>query len=272
MKINTNKWIAIIVSCGVMFSLIWIYKNEIHKTYIQLFHKSAIIAHYNRKGELDGEYIAYINGRVYGKSYFKDGLREGWCIWYDDETWKKKNEVFYKRGKADGIENVYYKNGNLNYTTHWKNGRYCKSEYHYLDNGTLNTYNAFDESKNVDNDYCYIAYDGEGNFHQILGDVFSPFIYSMCKDSIVALNDKTKFKYANDLYVSVATPPQLIPIVDIFINKANFNRIIIKENAMIVPNIFKNVGSYQITIYGKLLDKNGRIIKADTLKSTVIRE
>ena len=272
MKEINRKWFVILLCSIVIISLFegYIKRDKLHEAYLILFHKSAIMAHYNSNRQLDGEYITYINGNVYIKSYFKNGLREGWCIWYDDTTWKKKDEVFYKNGKADGIENVYYKNGNLNYSTHWRNERYCESEYHYLDNGTLN--NAFDESKNVNNGYCYIAYDSAGNFHQILGDVFSSFIYSKFRDSIVALTDNIKYSGIKDLYINVATPPQLTNVIDVFINNVRVNKAAIKENLMLIPNVFNNAGTYNIVIYGKLLIKNGKAIKTDTLKTTIIKE
>jgi len=272
MKVNSKKRL-IIIGCLVIIGFFSFFKNlePFYKMYIELFHKNATISHHNKQGKLDGEYIAYISGKIYGKSYFKDGLREGWCVWYDEKTWKKKDEVFYKHGKADGIENVYYENGNLNYSTNWRNGRYCKSEYHYLDNGKLNTYNAFDESKNANNGYCYVAYDETGKFHQILGDVFSSYIYSTCKDSTVALMDNTNYNCIKDLYISIATPPQLTPWMEIFVNNIRF-KVTIHHNTIVVPNVFKKSGSYQILIIGKLTNTAGRTAKADTLKATIIKQ
>jgi len=262
----------LIVFVVIILFVSFISRDYLYKGYVQLFHKTTIIAHYNSQRQLDGEYIAYINGRVYCKAYFKDGLREGWCVRYDDTTWKKKNEIFYKQGKPDGIENAYYKSGNLDYTTQWKNGKNYQSEYHYLDNGTLANYNAFDQSKNTDNCYCYVMYDKAGKFHQILGDVFSSFIYSMCNDSIVELTNSSKYRCVNDLYISVATPPKLIEEISVFVNNKSYDSFKIKGNAIFIPDVFTHAGAYQISIIANLRIQNRKIIKADTLKTTIIKE
>ncbi len=225
MKKNTTKWL-ILLGIVALATILLVYKirSSIYEGYLQLFHQSAIIANYNKKGQLDGEYIAYVNGRVYARANFKNGVREGWFILYDEETGKKRDEIFYIRGEAEGIENAFYKNGNLNYTVHWRNGKYSKSQYHYSDNGILTNYNTFDQNKKDFNGYCYVMYDKTGKFHQILGNMFSSIIYSTCEDSIITLTDNGKYKCINSLYIDVATPPQLTPMMTIFINDVKFDK------------------------------------------------
>jgi len=270
-KTTLNK-IAIISVLIFIFYICLIFTDKLKIFYIQVFNKSAIISHRNDNGRLNGEYFAFINGNIFIKSFFKDGLREGWCTWYDEATQKKKREVFFKKGVADGIENVYYPNGKLNYSTQWKNGRYCNSEYHYSENGILNTYNAFDNSKEIDNGYCYVAYDRAGKFHQILGHVFSSYIYSMCGDSIVALLDNRRYKCVNELCINIATPPQLMNNIEIIVNNKVWTESLIKKNTIIVPNVFRAKCAYQISIFGKLLNSSGRIIKTDTLKMSILKK
>lgn len=239
--------------------------------YLKLLKQSGTLAHYNKHGQLDGEFTSYIRGQLYVKSYFKNGFREGWCTWYNETTGKRDTEIYYKYG-VPGVENVYYANGNLDYTAQWKNGRYINSEYHYLDNGVLNTYNAFDLSKNIDNGYCYIAYDNAGKFHQILGDVFSSCIYSTCQDSTIALTKNGKYNCLSNLYIKVATPPLLKPTIKLIVNKITFNKLVIRDNTIVVPGVFDVSGKYEVVIYGKLQTTYGAIIKSDTLKTYFYKE
>jgi hypothetical protein len=271
-KMRSRKKLVLLFVVLLISVLIYVVRANLYKKYIVLFHKNGIVSHYDKNGQLTGEYIAYVDGNIYGKSYFINGLREGWCIWYNEKTGRKKDEVFYKAGKVDSIENVYYENGNLNYTVNWKNGRYVDGEYHYLSNGKLNTYNAFDQSKKSDNGYCYVAYDGLGNFHQILGNVFSSYVYTKCKDSVMALNNNNKYTCLENLYLSVAKPPELNSLMDIFINNTKVHGFFMGENNLVIKDAFNNKGVYHIFIRGKLINKSGAIIKADSLKITVAKE
>lgn len=128
------------------------------RVYLEVFKKSGIIGHYNRNGRLDGEFEVYLEGKINVKANFKQGLRDGWCIWYYPNG-NKQQEAFYKSGKEDGIQNVYYDNGELNYTIKSKNGRNYDSEYHYLLDHSLNNYNAFDLRPAGDNCFLYAVYD-----------------------------------------------------------------------------------------------------------------
>lgn len=269
---KNNFYILIIIALIAVFFLVSLKRDLLYIYFIKASHKTTIVANYNTKGKLDGAYYGFINGKIYGKSYFRNGLRDGWTIWYDEETGKKKREAFYRLGKLDSIENVYYKSGNLNYRSGWKNNKRLNSEYHYLDNGILNTYNAFDNNINSNDSYCYVAYDEKGNYHQILGDVFSSFIYSKCKDSTVALINNNIYTCIKDLFINVATPPQLTPEITVFINKVRNNKIMIKENNIVISGIFNKTGAYQIQIFGRLRTKIGAIIKADTLNVLVYKE
>ena len=133
MTTKTKKWFR--YSATVLLFLIILFiilkRNDLITSYIKLFKISAIISHHNKSGQLEGEYTSYIRGKIYVQSYFKNGLREGWCVWYDENTGKKKDEIYYRKGVAEGTEHGYYPNGSLDYFAQWKNGRYFNSEYHY---------------------------------------------------------------------------------------------------------------------------------------------
>jgi hypothetical protein len=274
MKLKSNNLVKYLL-IGVLFLLalmVILNLKDFNAIYIKVFKQSKIVCNYNKYGQLDGEFTSYINGNLHAKCYFKNGLREGLCVWYDVKSGKKKDEIYYQKGKPYGIENAYYPNGSLNYTVPWKDGRHLNSQYHYLNNGKINTYDAFDLRKNEDNMYCYVAYDNAGKFHQILGNVFSSYIYSTCRDSIIELVKDQGYNCVNDLYLNVATPPLLNASVEIVINKIRFNKKTIQKNVVVVPNAFGKPGRYDLVIYGHMLTKYGATVKSDTLTTRLFKK
>jgi len=256
----------------VFFIFIFSYLDDLKKEYIKLFKRNAIVAHYNSNGQLNGEFASFLNGKIYMEGNFVNGVREGWVTEYFEdahETPHIKHKQFYSYGKANGRESEYYENGKLNYTVKWSDDKRFGSEYHYSIDGKPINYDAFDKSGKLGM-YCYVAYDKAGNFHQILGHVFSSFIYSKCKDSIIALHDKTQYRCLKDLYIDVALPPQFTTEMNISINDIDIKHHVI-ENTVILPNVFVTKGNYHIVIRAKLNNRNGGgTIKSDSLKTTIL--
>lgn len=252
--------------------IFWSARQQVEVIYLKLSNGSGIISHRDSQGRLDGDYAGYIYGKIKIKSHFKNGLREGVCVWYYENTGNKRREIHYKKGVPEGAENAYYPNGNLDYSVEWKNNRYVNSQYHYRDNGKMSTYNAFDFSKNENNGFCYVGYDSDGRFHQVLGRVFSSYVYTTCKDSIIQLNNEAQYDCISDLHISVATPPDLVTNVKVLINNDSYTKSDAKRNTILIRNAFTKTGKYEIAIYGNLRTLSGAVVKSDTLRMRIFKQ
>jgi hypothetical protein len=243
--------------------IVFFNRASIYQLYIKIVKKSTILENRNNKGQLDGEVTSYINGNIYLKANFKNGLKNGWAMKYFGNG-QVKNKSFYKDDKLDGVENEYYENGRPHYESNYKYGRYYGNGWNWLKNGKLFVYNTSDVSNNL---FYYSEFDSVGRPTKVIGEVFSRNIFSINdKDgSVILLNDRQSFDSINDLYITVATPPQLLPQIDININKTHSSYLKIDDNTIQIKNAFTGKGAYKMDIYGHLLDKNKRTVKSDTL-------
>jgi len=241
---------------------------NLKKAYIQLFRKNAILTQYNKDGKIDGEYLSYLNGKIYVKAYFKNGERNGQDIEYFSNG-KIKNERLFKMGKEVGVEKEYYENGALNYKANWQNNKHYGSQWHWNEDGTLALYNASD----IQDLFFYCEYDNNEGLKKILGTVFSPNIYSVgvTQDSIIALVNHNSYHDINNLYITVATPPNLNSAIQVWIDGtlANTSRII--NSTVCITDAFTKEKEINIRIEGALKDLNNRIIKKDTLNMTITK-
>lgn len=249
--------VALVITLLILTNL-----TNLKKAYIQLFNKNAILKHYNNNGKLDGEFITYLNGKIHVKALFKNGLRNGQDIEYYSNG-QIKNERLFAMGKETGFENEYYEDGKLDYKANWKNNKRYGSEWHWFENGTVAIYDTFD----IKSLFYYSKYDNKGMLKQILGNIISPNIYSKiaAADSTILLNDNGSYHDINDLYMSVATPPNLHSIVEIVINTTELKSFKITNNTILIKNCFSNIGTYNIELNSKLQDARGRIIRRDSL-------
>jgi len=243
----------------------------VDELYVRLFKKSMIFNHFNNKGELDGDYISYLNGQVYLKSHFKDGSREGLCVWYNEKTGKEQHEIFYKKGKAEGKEYQYYDNGNLNYNGFWKNDKRYGSLYWYSTNGKLETYTAYDISGNA---FLVCHYDKFGHIVHMSEIMICPTIYSLdvTTDSTILLKNNDTTHKLKDLYVTVATPPGLKPRFNIAVNGVAITNYKIDNNTIIIKNIFLSKGNWIITFDSEFLNEQKRLIRSPRFEYGIISD
>ncbi len=272
MKRPTNERFAIVIVILMICTIAFLNVGSIYKLYIRVFKKSTIIQHHNSKGQLDGEYIAYVNGKIYGQAYYVNGLKEGLCSLYFDSG-LLQNETFYKHDKANGVENEYYENGFLNYTVKWRNGQRYGSEYHYLPNKKLFNYDTFGVGSGKEDSFYYSEFDSSGHSNKVFGDVFSSNLYYVNKvDSTIILTDNQTYHDITDLYITVATPPGLTPIINISINDKPINNFRIINNTIKIWDAFHYKNNYKIAIHGKFITPKKQFYKNDSLFLTIKKD
>jgi hypothetical protein len=277
-RINMKKKTFIAISIFfLMVLLILIYKNfeNLRKAYIVLFKKSAQLANYNNNGQLDGEFIIYVNGKIEIKANFNNGLKDGWSIKYYSNG-QIERQVFFRHNKAEGTEYSYYKNGKLNCKRFWKDGRQYGSFYWYLENGELDSYSTYDINGKS---FCVYRYEQSGKLAKMEGFVIGFNIYSIDEkcDSTIVLNDdayhpNNQFRNIKDLYITVATPPGLTPLVDVDINNKTLKKLTVKNNTIKIPNAFPVNDTYHIFIASHLVDKQDSVVNGINIKTTIIKE
>jgi len=263
-----KKLIGII--CLVAACLLILVNTRFFKIfYIKLLNKSESVFQLNSKRHIDGEVLKFVNGKIYMKWNFIDGLKQGSAIQYY-KNGKVEDIGNYKNDKPEGKESKYYENGKLNYIRNWRNGKLYGDFYWYLENGQLDSYNIFDISENQ---FCLYKYDKLGKVIDVKGFVVSENIYSFDykADSLIILNSNRRHYYnIKDLYITVAIPPSLNQKIEIYINKKQINGWVIKNNTIKIPNVFLFSGTYEIIINSKLIDKNNNVVNGLILKTTVM--
>ena len=265
----------------------------IQKKYMIAFHRSGLVGTYYKNGKLNGEIELYENGKITRKATFKNGLINGWAIYYYPNGLVKrkyfaKNDIkdgieysyfedgkinikrtykdgkkegseiiyyrngkvdrtlFYKNNNANGIEHAYYEDGNLKYTRNWLNSKPYGDFYYYFKNKIISLYQTYDI---LGNRFYLIRYDSFGNVTKRLGYMFSAQTYTKVKDSIILLQTRHTYKSINDLYVTIAHPPEVTGKITILINnndRADF--ILLDKNTNYIKKAFDHKGTYHIEI------------------------
>ncbi|OIQ67617.1 MORN repeat variant [mine drainage metagenome] len=209
------------------------------------------------------------------KANFVNGLKNGWRNYYY-ETGIVHSKMYFKNDTAEGIEYQYYENGSLNYRANLSKGKRYGDLYWYFKNGKLDSYAAFDVKEES---FCLFEYDQTGKIIGMKGVVISYNIYSLNKKnySTIVLNDDgyhRDIKYSNikDLYITVATPPNVDVIVNADINNIHFKNLSIHDNSIKIPNVFMDKGPYKIFIDANMKDKSGKLIKGMKMRRIIHKE
>lgn len=116
-----NKTAYFYVFIGLII-IVFFYSNIRKKVYFKLFHKSGVIAHYNKNGRLEGEYYEYDNGCLISEGNFRNGLYDGWITHYYTSG-RIKSRSFYKSNKIDSIAFEFYPNGKIQNKKSYVNGK-----------------------------------------------------------------------------------------------------------------------------------------------------
>lgn len=264
-----RKTVFFILIIGVLILLFCKKYDTVKIMYFKVFKKDGQIFHSNKEGKFEGQALVYSKGHLMSIGNFKNGLREGFVTQYFSNG-IIKNKTFYKDDKIEGMEYEYYDNGKVNYKANWKNNKYYGSEWHWLNNGTLALYNSSD-TKDL---FYYSEYDVKGELKKTIGHIISPNVYTKLTttDSLIVLEDKKQYHNFNDLYIPVATPPNLSTVIDVIINRKTINSPKILNNTIFLKDVFSNTGYFELEIRGKLIDLKNRAIKKDTLKLTVTKK
>ena len=270
MQINKKdqpKWI-LLFSVLLIISVVFLEKDNIYIGYIKLFKKSALIEHFNTKGQKDGEELVYIDGNLEINTSYLKGCRDGLTKQYY-KNGQLENLFHFKIGKKEGKEVGYYKDGKLDYTTNWKNNKLYGSAYRYSTDGKLTDY----VEMGIDYLLFYMKYDKSGLSTIYFGHSFSKelFSYDTKTDSTEVLRNNQTFQNINDLNITVATPPNLIPKINLSINNKPITNLKIVENTITIKNAFVNKGIYNIKVLGELVNPKNVRIRADTLDINITK-
>ncbi len=275
-KIKTKIMVSTKIKIGILSLLILLLLttallawDKIYIGYVVLFKRTALLNHYNSAGQWDGEIKGYIDGNIYVSANFSNGLRDGLTTTYFTNG-QIKNMSFFKKNKREGSEVGYYADGKMNYKGSWKNNKKYGSAYHYSADGKLTNYDGLD----VVNLFFYMEYDGSGKTIPSFGSSFSSniFSYDVKTDSIILLIDNHSYQNINNLNITVATPPDLTPQINLLINDKPVKDFKIKDNTINIKDAFLNKGLYNLKITGALLNqKNRRVRKTDTLFLTITK-
>ncbi len=243
-------------------------REKIYAGYIKLLKKTTIVKQYNNKGQLNGEIIGYIDGNIDVSTNFVNGLRDGLTTEYY-KNGQVENQSFFRHNKREGEEVEYYENGKLNYKRTWKNNKGYGSIYHYTNDSKIVNYDGLD----IVNLFFYMEYDATGKTTKAFGHCFSSniFSYDLNGDSTIILSNNKAYQNIADLNITIATPPNLIPQINLLINDKPIPDIKIKDNTINVKDAFFDKGIYNIKITGDLMNKNRRIVRADTLNLTITK-
>lgn len=261
-----KKQILIIVLFA-SFLIIYFFLDNIKIGCVKAFKLSYEIKSLDSQMRLNGRYLKIEKGIIISEGNYKHGSAEGTFRFYYPSG-KIKEKMFFKNNKIFGAKYGYLENGILNYKIYNLNGLYGDS-FHYNENGQMDIYGAND----IENSFFYYSnYSGLSPMN-VIGTIFSENIYSydVREKKIVRLSDKVQIHNISDLYITIANPPQLTREVEIEVNKMKWSTKNLKSSTILLQKIFARKGKYDISINAKLIDINGTIFKADSLRITIMR-
>lgn len=115
--------------------------------------------------------------------------------------------------------------------------------------------------------FYYSEFDSLKHSNKVLGTPFSSNLYYIDQkpDTAILLRDNQTYQDIKDLYISVATPPGLTPLITVLINNTPINNLKIINNTIRIKNAFPNNLNYKISIYGKFITPKKQFYKNDSL-------
>jgi antitoxin component YwqK of YwqJK toxin-antitoxin module len=244
-------------------ALFFLNKRSLLEAYYVIFNKSGELYSINDSGNFDGKAKVYIEGNKTFEGNFKNGRLDGWVLnYYNDGTVKSK--YFYVNGKIDKTEYRYHANGKKSFKGTWRNGIWYGNQYYYNENGNLITFDVRD----MDNGFYYSSYGADSKVEKIYGYMISDKLYikDRLSDSIKILRPGHQYQNIDDLYITVANPPNLKSTFNIYISGSKPIKINgLHATTIKVKQAFKKNGRYDICIYGELRDMENTMIKRDTV-------
>jgi len=150
-----RKYKIIAMSAFVIFLALFYYKNaDIKYYYMKTFSLTGTIQPKNIYGDIDGETIFLVKGKLFEKVSYSGGLKNGWAFeYYSDGNIKKK--VFYKNDKQEGYETDYYKDGRLMTKYPFKDGKANGARVVYYPNGKVKNRDSSENDKLEGKEYEY---------------------------------------------------------------------------------------------------------------------
>lgn len=283
-KISLILFAVIVIIC-------FLYWQNIQVFYWKIFHKSGEVYRLNDNDKLDGEVYSYEAGQLVYKAEYNDGVLNGKASWYYlngnpkaevtfynglkaglervyYENGRLESKAFFKKNKLNGWESVYRENGSINYKSHWADNEHCGSFYRYAEGGQINLYYAsgIDNDPEVANMFYHSEYVNNKPV-KVIGNSFSSNVYSRGSDgSPMILRNDSSYKDIDDLFISVATPPYVKSSLTVRLNNVVSHYNGLKANTVRVPNAISKAQNYTLKVFGKLTDKNEKIVRVDSLE------
>lgn len=251
---KTKKTIYLLsVSFVVVLVLMLTAFTSVKKLYITTFHRDGTIGHFNTKGQLDGEVDTYINGKIRGKEFFKNGKRDGPNIMYYPSG-RIELKSFRKNNKVEGMEYEYYEDGSIRLQKNWIHDKPYGDFFYYYPNRKLEIYHTYDI---LGDKFYFSRYDRSGKVSRSDGYVFSSRTYTKYNDSVEVILNGKAYKSVKDLYITVANPPQITPEIKVMINnKLRQDLIFPDRNTVLIRNAFSEKGLYSISVEGVFAGKS----------------
>jgi len=204
----------------------------------------------------------YKNGMLKEEINYDSGLVDGDYIRYYEDG-KVKSRVKFKRGLREGVSEWYFQNGKVGKLITWMNNKRFGSSIFYYESGSIEAYNCFDFQEH--NRYL-IKYDSRGIKVKEEGTVLGQLLYDVNLDSI-HINKPVVLK------ISVAVPPNRI--VNVTMEKLTWSelkeviQLPVENNVVVYRETFSIKGKYTLITIGEMKDKQGTVLKRDSIRTDI---
>ena len=252
------------------------FNNFYYVSYLRLFKKDGFIKIVTDKLNNNSQTIHYKKGKIDYMANYKNNLKEGWSsTYYGNGLINLKR--YYINNIADGPEYRYFSNGKLDYKANNFQNHFYGSFYLYSENVFLKAYATFDIKGNT---FCRWDYDKNGNLVNMDGLIVSYNFFSknIKNDSILVFNgdymketDNVQSNF-NDLYITVAIPPKTNLISKIQINGVEYKDLPIKNNTIVLKNLFIIKGKYDLLVQVRLNNQDGKNLNGMNIERTIYKE
>ncbi|TKC04707.1 hypothetical protein FA048_18640 [Pedobacter polaris] len=258
-------------ACTIILMIVFfsLYIDEISNLFYKTFQLSGKYVRYNKKGQIHGEAIAYVNGKMYVKENFANGVKQGWSYeYYENKMLKRKTQ--FANGKAHGQEFLFDEKGRILESRNYLMNKPYGNWFKYDTLGNLTSYALVDISQNI---IFSSKVDKLGELKDMHGFVVSSNFYSFDADKniINLIKDTSSLKKGiKDLFITVVNVPNDKLLLNVNINGYKYVFDNIKSNTVKIPNIFKAPGDYHIFLKSKLVNKRNQIVNGIDIDEKIV--
>jgi hypothetical protein len=204
----------------------------------------------------------YTNGDISREIEYVNGVREGWFKHYKPGG-ILENKIHYRNGLQDGPTYWYYNNGAIESKGNWLEDKPYGSSNFFYPSGKIKYYQCRDFAGNV---LYLVKWDEHGYKIKEEGVVFSPEFY-------VSNHDSANTLLANQevvIQITVAEPPETKATIWMGEINENLKELLIENNTAKYKCIYPQAGNYRLVTIGEIKDKEGVILKRDSITTDFI--